>query len=63
MLLIIFCFIEKDPQSTVQEHAPSSRIRKGGRHVANKKLKKANFTLEQAMKAKRRSGSIALIFL
>jgi len=61
---MLLYFIDKDPQSTVQEHAQSNRIRKGGRHKANKKLKKkVNFTLEQAMKAKSRSGSIALLFL
>jgi len=31
--------------------------------MANKKLKKVNFILERATRAKSRSGSVALLFL
>jgi len=63
LLKILLYFIGKDSQSTVQEQTQSNRIREGGRHVANKKVKKVNFTLEQGMKAKSRSGTICLLFL
>jgi hypothetical protein len=64
LLLILLYFVENGPQSTVQEQAPRSRIRKERRHAAKKKLKmKVNFTVEQAKKANSRSVSIALLFL